>query len=197
MTIPARSGSMKAWDLRRWPAAPPGRRTPTASSPCLQRILKWTAPAALLAAPGRLAAPALPRGPELVPLLEFQPSSTGHLELVLFLFCGFQYQTVGSRPGRNAAGNAFVDATGKPVESLFAATKPALTSYPLGSGVDDEALTHLLFQARRTVPSHASLSLDFPAGEMTEAIRASGIQNSTDPLMDAGIIMQLFQTILV
>jgi ribosomal protein S18 acetylase RimI-like enzyme len=43
-------------------------------------------------------------------------------------------------------------------------------------GVGGEALTQLLLHARRALTSHSSLSLDFPAGEMTEAIRAAGFQ---------------------
>lgn len=39
-----------------------------------------------------------------------------------------------------------------------------------------EALTRLLIHARRALASHSSLSLDYPAGEMTEAIRAAGFR---------------------
>jgi len=52
-------------------------------------------------------------------------------------------------------------------ESLYAAT---------GSAPADEALTHLLIHARRALSNHTSLSLDYPAGEMTEAIRAAGFK---------------------
>jgi GNAT superfamily N-acetyltransferase len=51
-------------------------------------------------------------------------------------------------------------------ESLLAAT---------GEGSDPEALTQLLIHARRTL-SNARLSLDFPAGEMTEAIAEAGFK---------------------
>jgi len=50
-------------------------------------------------------------------------------------------------------------------DSLYAATSPDL---------DGEALTHLLFQARRALSNHSSLSLDLPTGEMTDAIQAAG-----------------------
>ena len=52
-------------------------------------------------------------------------------------------------------------------DSTYAATDPA-------SGA--EALTQLLVHARRTLSSRATLSLDYPAGEMTEAISAAGFR---------------------
>jgi ribosomal protein S18 acetylase RimI-like enzyme len=50
-------------------------------------------------------------------------------------------------------------------ESLYAA---------VGEGLDGEALTRLLIHARRMMAHYASLSLDFPAGEQTDAILAAG-----------------------
>ena len=52
-------------------------------------------------------------------------------------------------------------------ESLYAAT---------GEGSGGEALTQLLIHARRALANHSSLSLDYPAGEMTEAIQAGGFR---------------------
>ena len=53
-------------------------------------------------------------------------------------------------------------------------------SEPLYAAADGEAeaeaLTELLLHARRALSGHSSLSLDFPAGEMSEAIRAAGFQ---------------------
>lgn len=43
-------------------------------------------------------------------------------------------------------------------------------------GLHAEALTRLLIHARRALSNHSSLSLDYPAGEMTEAIRAAGFK---------------------
>lgn len=51
-------------------------------------------------------------------------------------------------------------------ESLFAATGPTARS--------SQALTALLIHARRTIINPPYLALDYPAGEMTEAIRAAG-----------------------
>jgi hypothetical protein len=52
-------------------------------------------------------------------------------------------------------------------DSLFAAT---------GERSDPEALTQLLIHARRALSSAPRLSLDFPAGEMTDAIMAAGFK---------------------
>ena len=50
-------------------------------------------------------------------------------------------------------------------ETLYAA---------IGEGVDGEALTRLLLHAEHSLSHYSALSLDFPAGEMTDAIRAAG-----------------------
>jgi len=52
-------------------------------------------------------------------------------------------------------------------ESIFAAA---------GEGSVPEALTQLLIHARRVLPDHATLSLDYPGGEMVEAISAAGFK---------------------
>ena len=53
-------------------------------------------------------------------------------------------------------------------ESLYAATGPAQAS--------GEALTSLLIHARRTITYSSNLMLDYPGGQMTDAIRAAGFQ---------------------
>jgi ribosomal protein S18 acetylase RimI-like enzyme len=53
-------------------------------------------------------------------------------------------------------------------ESLYAAL-PAAAGPP-----DSRALTSLLQRARSELPSRSALSLDYPAGEMTDAIEAAG-----------------------
>lgn len=50
-------------------------------------------------------------------------------------------------------------------ESLVAAT---------GKGSEPEALTRLLIHARRALTGQSRLSLEYPAGEMTEAFLAAG-----------------------
>ncbi|HEX5809011.1 MAG TPA: GNAT family N-acetyltransferase [Anaerolineales bacterium] len=52
-------------------------------------------------------------------------------------------------------------------ESLYAA---------VGEGSDPDALTLLLIQARRAVTYYPQLTLEYPANEMTQAIRAAGFQ---------------------
>ena len=56
-------------------------------------------------------------------------------------------------------------------EPLYA----ALPEVPKGT-LHAEALTRLLDHARRVLSSRSALSLDYPAGEMTEAIRAAGFK---------------------
>ena len=59
-------------------------------------------------------------------------------------------------------------------EPLYAAM-PGLASGGSGNeALYGEALTRLLIYAQHAMAHYATLSLDFPAGEMTEAIRAAG-----------------------
>jgi len=50
-------------------------------------------------------------------------------------------------------------------ESMYGAT---------GIDADPEALTQLLIHVRRALSNRSTLSLDYPAGEMTDAILAAG-----------------------
>jgi hypothetical protein len=61
-------------------------------------------------------------------------------------------------------------------EPLYAAVpNPALNgTNKKDEALYDESLTRLLIHARHVMAHYAALSLDFPAGEMTEAIRAAG-----------------------
>jgi predicted GNAT family acetyltransferase len=52
-------------------------------------------------------------------------------------------------------------------ESLYAAAGPES---------DPDALTLLLIHARRTIPFYSQLTLEYPAGELTEAISAAGFK---------------------
>jgi hypothetical protein len=47
----------------------------------------------------------------------------------------------------------------------------------MGTDSSPEALTRLLIHVRRVLSNHSSLSLDYPAGEMVDAIRAAGFQS--------------------
>ena len=66
--------------------------------------------------------------------------------------------------------------TGGRSEALIAATPPAAqASYPKnGEAPVPEALTQLLLHARRALSHYSRLSVEHPAGEMTEAFLASG-----------------------
>jgi hypothetical protein len=68
-------------------------------------------------------------------------------------------------------------------ESLLAATEPVLSQSHEGDGAKDprtllqaQALTTLLVHARRTLTYHPHLTMEYPANEMTEAIRAAGFK---------------------
>jgi GNAT superfamily N-acetyltransferase len=64
-------------------------------------------------------------------------------------------------------------------ESLYAATpgRVAVSAPRPASGEDEaRALTQLLLRARRALSHHSKLYLDFPGGEMTEAIQAAGFK---------------------
>ncbi|HET9910362.1 MAG TPA: GNAT family N-acetyltransferase, partial [Anaerolineales bacterium] len=68
-------------------------------------------------------------------------------------------------------------------ETLYAATPLVRAPYPLGRGAagavetpQSEALTILLNHARRMATYHPQLTLEYPAGELTEAIEAAGFK---------------------
>ncbi len=58
-------------------------------------------------------------------------------------------------------------------ETIYAATPPALAEVDTPQS---EALASLLTQARRMPAYHSRLTLEYPAGEMAEAIRAAGFK---------------------
>jgi hypothetical protein len=62
--------------------------------------------------------------------------------------------------------------SGGRTDTLYAAAPDGTSSETSAS----EALSQLLIHARRTLSSRASLSLEYPAGEMTEAIAAAGFR---------------------
>ena len=45
-----------------------------------------------------------------------------------------------------------------------------------GTGSDPEALTQLLIHVRRALSNRSTLALDYPAGEMLDAIQAAGFK---------------------
>jgi len=66
-------------------------------------------------------------------------------------------------------------------ESIYAATPgrdglPQVQGSRPGTRSDPEALTQLLIHARRALSNRSTLSLDYPGGEMAEAISAAGFK---------------------
>jgi len=59
-------------------------------------------------------------------------------------------------------------------ESLYAATPTFAPNGTNNEALNGEALTRLLIHARHAMAHYTGVSLDFPAGEMTEAIHAAG-----------------------
>lgn len=83
------------------------------------------------------------------------------------LFVDFNVrQWAAVRDGRLLATLAWIPHGGRS-EPMYAATNP---------GAEAEALTLLLVHARRVLSNHSSLSLDYPADQMVDAIRAGGFQ---------------------
>jgi hypothetical protein len=63
-------------------------------------------------------------------------------------------------------------------DTLYAATPPSIAESDAGEdeSPSSKALTQLLVHARRTLSSRSNLSLEYPAGEMTNAITAAGFR---------------------
>jgi ribosomal protein S18 acetylase RimI-like enzyme len=91
--------------------------------------------------------------------------------LYLFLV-DFQLKQWAAIRGENLLATLTWMPQGGRAESLFA----AVPSLPAGTDESSHAaaLTQLLIHAQRALSHYSTLSLDFPAGEMTEAIRAAG-----------------------
>lgn len=68
--------------------------------------------------------------------------------------------------------------TGGRTETLYVATPAGRVAEGVSRPDDSvsQALTQLLLHARRTLSSRSTLSLDYPAGEMTEAVTAAGFK---------------------
>ncbi|MEW6084714.1 MAG: GNAT family N-acetyltransferase [Chloroflexota bacterium] len=78
------------------------------------------------------------------------------------LFMDFDLEQWAAVRGEDLLGTLTWTPYGGRSGSLYAATDSA------------DALTQLLLHARRVLPRHSTLTMDFPAGEMTEAITAAG-----------------------
>jgi ribosomal protein S18 acetylase RimI-like enzyme len=105
--------------------------------------------------------------------LNFNALSPGVWNWFYLLFMEFdlkQWAAVSKRDGDTLLATLSWMPHGGRSESIYAAA---------GSGEDDasmEALTQILIHARRTLSNHATLSLEYPAEEMTKAIAAAGFK---------------------
>ena len=100
-----------------------------------------------------------------------RPGLTGWLYLLFVDYNIRQWAAV--RGNTLLATLAWMPHAGKS-ESLYAATSPVTDS---GDEAHiEEALIQLLIHARRSLSTHTRLSLDFPAGEMTDAIIEAGFK---------------------
>jgi hypothetical protein len=115
----------------------------------------------------------------------FNALRPGLLSWLYLLFVDFNIQQWAAvRNDQLLATLSWMPQTGRS-ETLYAATKPAppKVGWDAASGELDsvtnlqgEALTLLLIHARRTLSSYSSLSLDFPAGDLDDAIRDAGFR---------------------
>ena len=100
----------------------------------------------------------------------FNALRPGLLNWIYLLFIDFNIrQWVALRNDEMLATLTWMPQGGRP-ESLYAAAKPG------ADGLASEALTQLLIHARQNLANHSSISLDYPAGEMTDAFRAAGFR---------------------
>ena len=101
----------------------------------------------------------------------FTPLRPGLMNWMYLLFVDYNIRQWAAVRGDELLGTlSWMPHSGK-VESLFPALNPALLESD-----EDEALMQLLIHARRSLSVHSRLNLDFPAGEMTDAISGAGFK---------------------
>ena len=104
----------------------------------------------------------------------FTPLRPGLMNWMYLLFVDYNIKQWAAVRGNDLLATLTWMPHGGRSESLYAATNPALNSED--EAHIDEALMQLLIHARRSLSTHSRLSLDFPAGEMTDAITAAGFK---------------------
>lgn len=102
----------------------------------------------------------------------YQPLNTsvlrpGLMNWLYLLFVDFNIRQWAAVRGADLLATLTWMPHGGRTDAMYAAT---------GTGSDPDALTQLLIHARRTLSSRSMLSLDYPAGEMTDAIRSAGFK---------------------
>ena len=99
--------------------------------------------------------------------LNFNALRPGLMNWFYMLFMDFNIRQWAAVRGENLLATLTWMPQGGRSESIYAAT---------GSGSAPEALTQLLIHVRRALSNHAALTLDYPFGEMTDAILAAGFR---------------------
>ena len=88
-----------------------------------------------------------------------------------------QWAAVSKRDGENLLATLTWMPQGGRTEAIYAATRSLVLPKESRDDVSGaEALTQLLIHVRRALANHPTLSLDYPAGEMTDAILAAGFK---------------------
>jgi GNAT superfamily N-acetyltransferase len=96
-----------------------------------------------------------------------RPGLTNWLYTLFIDFNIKQWAAVSKRDGDNLLATLTWMPQGGRVESIYGA---------VGTVPEPEALTQLLIHVRRTLSNHSRLALDYPGGEMTDAIQAAGFR---------------------
>jgi ribosomal protein S18 acetylase RimI-like enzyme len=100
----------------------------------------------------------------------FAPLQPGLMSWMYLLFVDYNIRQWAAVRGDELLGTlSWMPHGGRP-DSLYAAINSASTDS------DDEALMQLLIHTRRSLSIHSRLTLDFPAGEMTDAITTAGFK---------------------
>ena len=111
--------------------------------------------------------------------LNFNALRPGLMNWLYMLFMDFNIKQWAAVRGDDLLATLTWMPQGGRTESMYGATSPALSGVTR-QGSEDEApanaLTQLLIHVRRALSNHSTLSLDYPAGEMTDAILAAGFK---------------------
>jgi ribosomal protein S18 acetylase RimI-like enzyme len=98
----------------------------------------------------------------------------GFLNSLYLFFIDFQIKQWAAARGDELLATLTWMPQGGRAEPLYAATPSPAPNGTNNEALYGEALTRLLIHATHAMAHYAALSLDYPAGEMTEAIRAAG-----------------------
>ena len=109
--------------------------------------------------------------------LNFNALQPGLMNWLYMLLMDFNIKQWAAVRGDNLLATLSWMPQGGRSESMYAATSPSLSEVEAHIiEAHAEALTQLLIHVRRALSNHAALALDYPAGEMTDAILAAGFK---------------------